>query len=294
MTLLLFVPSMVPAMDYGDAGPYNVIIETFENPMWRLSGGGIPVTVFLPEERSALIPVMFFSHGLGATSWTSYQSLLKHITSRGVAVVFSPYPTSLAWRDQYEILWNGFQTAAGIYVDKFDLTRVGFSGHSWGGAATPNMTLRAVAAGWGGQGILMFIMAPWTAYGVSEADLQSLSDINLIMQVYENDTICPHSFAQATFDAAGTIHKAYYYVYDTNHTTPTERVINDFDRLAIWQPLDALMDYTFKLDTPHDGMLYALCGEGNHYKTDIIGLINKQPCQQTMATPWIPLLLLRD
>ena len=278
LALLLFVPCTASATQYGATGPYKVVSETFENPMWPLSDGGTPVTVLLPSGHPGPVPVMFFSHGLGGTAWTGYRSLLQNVTSWGVGVVFSPYPSSLDQSSQYEILWYGFQEAADRYAAEFDLDRVGFAGHSWGGGATPNMALRGVEAGWGDQGLFMYIMAPAPAYGVSDAELRSLSHAKLIMQVYENDTICPHSWAQSTYDKVGTAEKAYYYVYGGDHFTPTEMgAFSDLGRRAVWEPLDALIDYTFELERPYDGMLYALYGEGDHYETDVTGITGQPP-----------------
>ena len=117
----------------------------------------------MPVGVDSLIPVMFFSHGLGGNFYIGYRSMLTHVASQGVAVVFSPYPTGLSWTQQYDILWKGFEEAADVYQNEFDLDRVGFFGHSWGGGATPNMALRGIEKGWGQQGLLMFIMAPYTA-----------------------------------------------------------------------------------------------------------------------------------
>jgi len=286
LALLLFVPCTASATQYGSTGPYRVVSETFENPMWPLSDGGTPVTVFLPSGHPGPVPVMFFSHGLGGTAWTGYRSLLQNVTSWGVGVVFSPYPTSLDWSSQYEILWYGFQEAADRYATDFDLDRVGFAGHSWGGGATPNMALRGVEAGWGDQGLFMFIMAPAPASGVSDAELRSLSHAKLIMQVYENDTICPHSWAQATYDKVGTAEKAYYYVYGGDHFTPTEMgAFSDLGRRAVWEPLDALIDYTFELERPYDGMLYAMYGQGDHYETDVTGINGNPPANLPSDEP---------
>ena len=174
VALIVSLPYEGLAMEYGATGPFRVEVKTFENSMWPQRDGGVPVTVLLPAQRDSAVPVVFFSHGLEATSWFSYRSLLRHVTSWGVAVVFSPYPPSSNWSNQYNILWNGFKRAAELYAADFDLSRVGFAGHSYGGGATPNMALRARKAGWGTQGMFMFIMAPAPASGVSNAALKSL------------------------------------------------------------------------------------------------------------------------
>ncbi len=285
--LLLLAPVIVTATEYGQNGPYNVASETFENPMWPLSDGGTPVTVLLPSGHQGPVPVLFFSHGLGGTAWSGYRSMLQNVVSWGVAVVFSPYPTSLDWSSQYEILWYGFQEAADLYTAEFDLSRVGFAGHSWGGGATPEMAARGVEDGWGEQGLFMFIMAPAPAYGVSDADLRDkLAHARMIMQVYENDTICPHSWAESTYNKVGTSEKAYYYVYGGDHFTPTEMgAFSSLGRRAVWEPLDALMDYTFELERPYEGMLYALYGEGDHYQTDVSGISGTPPAELPTDDP---------
>ena len=267
LALFLFVPCTALAMEYGKTGPYNVVRESVKNPK-----SGDDVTVFLPDKAQMPVPVMFFSHGLGGNYYQAYKSMLMHVASQGVAVVFSPYPTGLSWAEQYDLLWSGFEEAASDYQYEFDLDRVGFLGHSWGGGASPNMALRAVAKGWGRQGMLMFIMAPAPAYGVTDQDLRSLTDATLIMQVYENDTNAPHRIAEDIYATVGIPNKdkAYYFVLGAKHSEPSERSVDDYDRLAIWTPLDALMDYTFNMDHPYDGKAFALDGEGDHYKTDIL------------------------
>jgi pimeloyl-ACP methyl ester carboxylesterase len=254
------------AMEYGETGPYKVIRESFKNPL-----SNDDVTVFLPDKAKIPMPVMFFAHGLGGNYYQAYKSLLTHVASQGVAVVFSPYPTGSSWTQQYDILWRGFEKAATDYRYEFDLDRVGFFGHSWGGGATSNMALRGLELGWGQDGLLMFMMAPAPANGVTDEDLESITDANLIMQVYENDTNAPHRIAEDIYATIGIPYenKAYYFVQGAEHSEPSERVVDDYDRLAIWTPLDALMDYTFGIDNPSAGKAYALDGEGDHYKTII-------------------------
>lgn len=276
LVLLLSFPNRGLALEYEKTGPYGVVTETVENPMWTSTSGGTPLTVLLPAGAGEPVPVVFFSHGLGATNWSSYRSLLQHIASWGVAVVYSPYPASLSYTSNYPIIWNGFKTAADRYADTFDLSRVGFAGHSWGGGATPYMAVKGKAAGWGSQGMFMFIMAPAPASGVTTADLEGLSGVNLIMQVYENDSICPGSWAESAYDRINSAGKAYYYVYGATHLAPCEPA-DDLDRLAIWKPLTALMDCTFRLDRPYDGLLYALYGDGVHYETDVEGIQGEFP-----------------
>jgi pimeloyl-ACP methyl ester carboxylesterase len=274
LVTLMCAPGTVMAMEYGTRGPYNVIRETIQNPM-----SGDDVTVFLPQNAQSSVPVMFFSHGNGGNYYQAYKSLCTHVASQGVAVVFSPYPSGVAWSKQYDILWNGFQEAADVYRYEFDLDSVGFFGHSWGGGATPNMALRGIDKGWGKIGMLMFIMAPGPANGVSDSQLQSLKNGSLIVQTFEDDSIVPEQLAQGIYDKVGisSANKAYYYVLGGDHTEPSERIVNDYDSLAIWTPLDALMDHAFKLDTPSAGKSFALDGTGDHWSTIIVPDEGEEP-----------------
>lgn len=207
LVLLLSFPNRGLALEYEKTGPYGVVTETVENPMWTSTSGGTPLTVLLPAGAGEPVPVVFFSHGLGAT---------------------------------------------------------------------PYMAVKGKAAGWGSQGMFMFIMAPAPASGVTTADLEGLSGVSLIMQVYENDSICPGSWAESAYDRINSAGKAYYYVYGATHLAPCEPA-DDLDRLAIWKPLTALMDCTFRLDRPYDGLLYALYGDGVHYETDVEGIQGEFP-----------------
>lgn len=265
LIFLMCAPGPVMAIEYGKTGPYTVSRKTVQNPL-----NGSSVSVFLPNTQ-ARVPVMFFSHGLGGNYYQGYRSLLTHVASQGIAVVFSPYPTQASWSQQYDILWSGFQEATNVYSYAINLDYVGFFGHSWGGGATPNMAHRAIEKGWGRSGLLMFIMAPGPSYGLTDQQYQALNSGSLIVQTFEKDTIVPESIAKSIFSKLGipSTEKAYYYVLGGNHFEPSDRSVNNYDSLAIWTPLDALMDYEFNLGNPAGGKAFALYGEGTHWSTNI-------------------------
>ncbi len=265
--IVLFLPLNLIAMEYGEDGPYYVERETIINPL-----SGDNVTVFLPSSINSPVPVMFFSHGYGGNYYQAYKSLCEHVASQGVAVVFSPYPSGISWSEQYDILWSGFKEAADVYDALFDFDYVGFFGHSWGGGATPNMALRGINEGWGKNGLLMFIMAPGPANGITKAEMQSLKNGYMIVQTFENDTIVPESLALGIYEDVGipSEDKAYYYIHGGEHSEPSQRSVDDYDRLAIWKPLDALMDTAFILDNPYYAKSLALDGQGDLWNTTII------------------------
>ncbi len=264
LLLFLLLPYTALALDYGEQGPYVVVREKIENPL-----SGDSVTILLPKDAQTPLPVMFFSHGLGGNIWWFYRSILNHVASQGVAVVFSPYPTHESWQNQYDILWNGFLEAANKYPYEFDLDRVGFFGHSMGGGAVPNMALRAVDEGWGRLGKLLFIMAPAPCFGVSDQELQSLTEGTMIVQSFGNDSVVPHRWAKDIYSNIGIPReeKAYYYIISGEHSEPSNRAVDLYDSLAIWAPLDALMDSAFELDDPYGGKTFALEKEEDHYQT---------------------------
>ena len=261
------LPLNLMAMEYGEEGPYSVEIKNITNPL-----SGDNVTIFLPSNTNSPVPVMFFSHGYNGNYYQAYKSLCDHVASQGVAVVFSPYPSGTSWSKQYDILWRGFEVAANVYNALFDLNNVGFFGHSWGGGATPNMALRGINKGWGKEGLLLFIMAPGPANGITNTEMQSIKDGYMIVQTFEYDTIVPESLALSIYENIGipSENKAYYYIYGAEHSEPSNRSVDNYDSLAIWKPLDALMDMAFRLDHPYYARSFALNGQGDLWNTTII------------------------
>jgi pimeloyl-ACP methyl ester carboxylesterase len=264
------------AMEYGETGPYSIERHTFENSLWKKINGGVEVSVLLPQQISGRVPVVFFSHGYGGTSWLGYRSLLTHMASRGIAVVFSPYPVSGTNDQRYSILWNGFEEAVSRFKTRIDITKVGFSGHSYGGGSTPAMAYKGlVERGWGNNGAFMYIMAPFYTFTVSDSQLKLLPNhTNLIMQVFSNDTITPHRIAmdQYTKMSSFSFERKAYYFTEGGHNEPSDISINDLDKFAIRKPLDALIDYSFKIDKPEEGRITALTigKPGDNYLTIVL------------------------
>ncbi|MBZ0154587.1 MAG: hypothetical protein K8I29_00040 [Alphaproteobacteria bacterium] len=279
--------------DYGEDGSYTTVYEQFENPLWS---GGKPVTVFFPQERTDPAPVMFFSHGLGGYNWTGYRTLITHLVSKGFLVVFSPYPNSYGTPlDNYDTMWNGFEMATQKYASRMDLQKVGFLGHSYGAGAVPAMARRALEKGWGKQGAFMFPMAPWYVYDMTDAQMSSFpAYMKMIVQVYEEDTINDHRMAIDIFNSTTSIpmtEKAYYNVVPgtvgpADHTVPSDREVNDLDRLAIRKPLDALIDWAFNIGDPCGGKSYALDVQGEHFQHTVTDTPSPVAAESTYLQAW--------
>ncbi|MDY6853753.1 MAG: hypothetical protein SWO11_03440 [Thermodesulfobacteriota bacterium] len=285
--------------EYGEAGPYTMVSETFENSKWSLSRKGEPVTVFLPAELSEPVPVLFFSHGFGSTKWISYRTLVTHLVSKGLAVVYSPYPIlSSSISKRYEIMWNGFKEATERYTTKFNLQKVGFLGHSFGAGAVPAMAWKGlIEKGWGTQAAFLFMMAPWYSYEINDSQLENFPEhANLIIQVYNEDYVCDHRMAIDIFTKIAILDskKAYYNVvegeFDANHMVPLDREDNDLDYLAIRSPLDALIDCTFGGYDPYRARDYALEGQGIHFQHTVTKSPSPVANESRYMSSWSSLL----
>lgn len=188
-------PVAAPTDAFGGPGPYSVVTDTFPSADWP----GNVVTVVRPDGAPGRRPTWFFAHGFGGGDPTNYRELLNHLASHGSVVVYVPYPASEGGHpdEVYAILNRGFVAAAEKFADRIDTTRVGFVGHSYGGGAVPALALKAVRErGWGGNGLALFILAPWYSFGVGDADLASFpAGTQAVFEVYEDDTMNDHRMA---------------------------------------------------------------------------------------------------
>lgn len=183
---------------YGTQGPLAVRVQSdVPNALWP----EMPITVYRPDDRNTY-PVLFYSHAYGGSDHTHVGPLLRRLASNGYNVVFVPYMNTGPRRTQYDTLWEGFVAAARQYGTRFDVTRVGFIGHSFGGGATPELARRAfvdpthngLTAAWGSAGRFMFIMAPWFSYPNLENPTATNDhyrdlpvDVKTVLQVYADD-----------------------------------------------------------------------------------------------------------
>lgn len=241
---------------YGSNGPYRREIRTFANDLWD----GEPVTVFLPVGANRKAPVVFFSHGYGGSDWrTAYEPLIDHVVSRGYVLVYSPYPTFGAdIAERYDILWNGFLSAAERFGHRMDLTWVGFMGHSFGGGATPDMAWRGlVREGWGSEGAFLFPMAPWYSFEMDRSKFGAYPEHMVeLVQVYDQDEINDHRMAIDIYRSTQlpTDRKFFSFVQTqtvhgceipANHATPGRNPSLRLKQYGIYRTFDALADFAF-------------------------------------------------
>ncbi|MGV3624617.1 MAG: hypothetical protein ACO1OB_27605 [Archangium sp.] len=255
-----------PAGTPGTMGPHGVTVETLTNPRPTNAGD---ITVYRPTGLTN-VPVIFFSHAFGATNPDSYRDLFDVLASNGFAVIHVPYPLRQPGNtpvdERYQVLWTGFLTARTHYATTFDMTRVGFAGHSFGGGATPEMARRGfVEQGWGSNGRFIFVMAPWYSWGTGYDTLPS--NTRAVIQVYaDDDTNDPAIALEDIWNKLpASLEKSWQTIrtdvctcgINATHTLPMTRntflpnpqnVLNAADRWGTFRRLDALARYTFTQD----------------------------------------------
>ena len=263
-----------PDGSFGTMGPMQVTVETMTNPHTTAPG---PISIYRPTGRSG-VPVLFFAHAFGATDPKSYEVWFQLLASNGYAVVHVPYPdlppVTQKNADRYQCLWDGFLAAATKYAATFDLTRVGFFGHSFGGGATPEMARRGfVGQGWGGAGRFMFIMAPWYSWGSGYDTIPS--DVRTVIEVYADDNKNDHQIAVSDIwnKLPAGIERSWLMLrtdvcqcgLNAQHVLPTtqspmlanpEAVVNGYDAWGVWRRLGALAAYALGGDVSARAIAY--------------------------------------
>ena len=73
--------------DYGGFGQFAVTRQNIPNPD---PNAPAPISVFVPDNATAQnkVPVVFFAHGFGGTSYQFYETLMRQLASNGYIVVF--------------------------------------------------------------------------------------------------------------------------------------------------------------------------------------------------------------
>jgi hypothetical protein len=294
--------TLPPAGSFGADGAPQVAVTTLVNPHATAPG---PVSVYYPVGASSA-PVLFFSHAYAATDPASYDLLFRHLSSTGFAVVHVPYPNKPAVTeknaDRYDCLWDGFMAAVAQYGSKFDLTHVGFFGHSFGGGATPEMARRAfVEQKWGTSGRFMFMLAPWYSWGTGHATLPA--DVRTVIEVYADDNANDHQIAiqEIWNKLPPTMEKSWIMVrtdvcgqcgLNAPHVLPMsgqsvtknpEAVNNGYDAWGVSRRLDALAKYAFSGDAAAKQVAFGLDTSMGNW----IGCGGRavRPLESSMTTP---------
>jgi dienelactone hydrolase len=272
--------------DYGNFGRFAVTRQSIQHPNGNVPA---PVSVFLPSNATAenRLPVVFFAHGFGGFQYQVYEGLLQQLASNGYIVVFAPYTPNILTTnaDRYEQMWTGFQLAVQQYGSVMDTTKIGFAGHSYGGGALPELTRRALAAGWGANKLFLFAMAPWYAWGSN--DYSSIpSTAKLVVQIYWDDGTNDHLIAQNDlWNRLPQITERKWQIIRTartfcalnaGHGTPVTGnftdadgggITNAQDYWGVWRRIHALADYTFNNNVAAKDIAFGTDGRMGRWRT---------------------------
>lgn len=242
---------------YGANGKFAVTVEKFASPLYDRE----KVQVFRPLGATEPLPVIFFAPGFNNNDPAEYRELINHIISRGFALVYAPFQIISGditlHEKRYDTIWAGFEEAVKRFGASFDLTRVGFAGHSYGAAALPAMMQRGVVElGWGKNGAFIYAMAPWYYYQFNiKQFVEWPQQVKLMVQVYDNDGVCDHRMGKEIYDRANlpASEKEFVmlrseerlgYKLDAEHGTPSMGSdVNALDYYGVYRLFDALADY---------------------------------------------------
>lgn len=248
-------PIPKPGSGYGADGSYTVATQSFLNPNFPAHN----IVIYYPTGIALPVPTILYSHAYGGNDPSNISGFLNFVAKKGYAVVFVPYQTTgVSVQDRYSNLLNGFIKAARDYPNIIDTTKVGFVGHSFGGAAVfANSSYCFKTLKWGQLGRFIFSMAQWYTYNISQSDLQSFpTDVKLLSIVYENDDTNDHRMANDVFNTINipASEKDYLrvksdtingYIYTADHVVPNNSAFNALDYYAYYRLLDAMCDYVF-------------------------------------------------
>jgi hypothetical protein len=164
----------------------------------------------MPQGISGRVPVVLFAPELLATG-KKYRELLRHIASRGYAVVSSTYRYGVFINDveRYNALLQGFDGVLELIRANIDTSRIGFVGHSYGAGALPSVAWHyCKTLAWGSKGAFLFLMGPSYVHCMSQAQFEQFPNhVKMIVEVFQNDHFNDFRIAEDIFYAIN-IHPA--------------------------------------------------------------------------------------
>jgi Secretion system C-terminal sorting domain len=251
----------MPTSGYGSNGTHPVAVETFNNVNFT----GHTINIYHPADVTTPVPTLFYSHAYGGNDPENIIGVLNFIASKGYAVVFVPYQTlaTVTVPERYANLIAGFRKAAQEHPEIIDTSKVGFLGHSFGGAASFGISHELFTNdGWGQEGRFIYALAQWYAYNLTNDNLNSYPDnTKVLVEVFNEDTTNDHRMAIDVFNHLGvaSAEKDFVavpsstvngYTYQAIHNLPNVSAAFDaLDYYAYYRLLDALIDYSFNGNT---------------------------------------------
>lgn len=250
---------------YGADGKFTVRIDSVDNPL----SPETPVRFFHPAEIDTPLPLILLIHGYSGPDYRYFEPLINHIVSVGYTVLFPPYPNlplvngEERVMEKVNIVKKGIDLGLANYARYMDTTRVGVLGQSFGAGMSPCIAYMLFKEKeYGKNGALLYIMAPWYSYGITQEQLQSFpSHVKFIMQVYEDDLTNDHQMAVDIFNSINippeekdyiVLHSDSFeeYTMIANHFVPygNKNIYGEenlLDYYGVFKLFDALADYSF-------------------------------------------------
>jgi hypothetical protein len=176
-----------PTDAWGGIGEHPVQVLHLDHP-----GTVEDLAVYRPADMHDA-PVLVFLHGWLADSDDRYAFLFERLASNGFVVVFAPYTADydLPHEQRFEEIQLGVSLALEHIGPAADPGRMGWFGHSYGAGAIPESASRGVAQGWGSEGLLLFPMAPWYAFGEGVLPSHTVT----VLQSYASDEVVDPAIA---------------------------------------------------------------------------------------------------
>lgn len=248
---------------FGSQGVFATLCDTLKR-----SGPAkkYPIYLFYPDRNGVRYPVILFCHGVGAGNPDVYRELIEHIVSKGTAVVYPTYNSSIAKIKPgiaYRSLKKGFSAGVKKWHTLFDTSRAGVIGHSFGGGAVPSVGWQWLKElSWGINGAFMYILAPWYSYRISQTQLESFPQhLKLVVEVFEDDFINDHRMGADLFETIRLPKENKNFIIlhsDTldgrslvaDHGVPSgsgdNKPVDLLDYYGIYRIVDALAECSFK------------------------------------------------
>jgi hypothetical protein len=250
---------------YGSEGKYDVVKDSFPSPHFP----ALHVYSYLPKDNGTPVPVVFFIPGYSGPDPELFGPLLRHIASKGYAVLYSPYPiipvanSEKIVMEKHNGIEAGFEMAVNRYRARLDTTKVGYMAQSFGAGVAPYIAWKGlVEQKRGSAGAFLFLMAPWYSFGVSDEMLKQYpAHTKIIIQVYDDDAMNDHQMAVDLFNHIGipneekdyitvytdssqgiVMHANHFVPYGTKNPYGEENLL---DYYAVYRLFDALADYSF-------------------------------------------------
>jgi dienelactone hydrolase len=297
-------PEIMPnpiAAGFGADSCFGLVTDSFPSPLARDLG----VYLFRPDSLRGRPPVMLLTPGYSGSDPHLFDPLIHHVVSRGMAIIFSPYPiipsptNGREVEEKRAISWAGYDEAIRRWGALVDTTRMGFAGQSFGGGLTPAIAYEGlIARGWGRNGAFMYLAAPWYCFGITQDQLSGFPpQVPVLVEVFDDDRTNDHQMAVDIYTSIGTpdsnkdfvlvrsdsldgyvMRADHFVLYGARHISGQENLL---DYYGVFRLVDALADCAFNGSS--EGRRVAL-GKGSAQQTFMGEWVGGRPVRELVES----------